>query len=100
MSKNNTNNLNGYLIKQNNTCHSQYDKKIHYYYNMSNWTKKSFSRMTHKDIKLTNHKTHFLLQNESLLMAWKLALILFTTQIVHPSLNEISFLCNHLMNST
>jgi hypothetical protein len=65
LSENNTNNLNGNLINQNNTCHSQCDDQIHYYYNMSTWTKKSFSRMAHKDIKLMNHKNHCLLQNES-----------------------------------
>jgi hypothetical protein len=34
MSENNTNNINGNLIKQNINYHSQYDDQI-YYYNMS-----------------------------------------------------------------
>jgi hypothetical protein len=35
MLKNNTNNIDGNLIKQNKTCHSQCDDQIHYYQNMS-----------------------------------------------------------------
>jgi hypothetical protein len=35
MLENNTNNLNGNLIKQNINHHSQHDDEIHYYYNMS-----------------------------------------------------------------
>jgi hypothetical protein len=35
MSGNNTNNLNGNLVKQNINRHSQCDDHIHYYYNMS-----------------------------------------------------------------
>jgi hypothetical protein len=54
MSKNNTNNLNENLIKQNTNCHSQCDDQIHYY-NMSIWTKKSFSKKAHANINLMNH---------------------------------------------
>jgi hypothetical protein len=35
MLKNNTNNLNENLIKQNINCYSQRDEQIHYYYNMN-----------------------------------------------------------------
>jgi hypothetical protein len=99
MSKNNTNNLNENLIKQNINCHSQCDDQNHYY-NMSTWTKKSFSRKAHKDIKLI-HKSHYLLHNESLLIAWKLSTHdVYKLQFIHPSLNEISILCNHLRNFT
>jgi hypothetical protein len=69
MSENNTNNFNENLIKQNINCHSQRDNQIHYY-NMSIWTKKSFSKKEHKDIKLMKRESHCLSQIESLLMAW------------------------------
>jgi hypothetical protein len=66
--KNNTNkNSMDNLIRQNINRHSQCDDHIHYY-NLSTWTKKSFPRKTYNDIKLI-HKSHYLLDNESLSMA-------------------------------
>jgi hypothetical protein len=61
MLENNTNNLNGNLIQQNINCHSQCDDKSII---ITAWVlepKKSFSKKTHKDIKLI-HKSHCLLQ--------------------------------------
>jgi hypothetical protein len=72
MSENNANkNSMDNLIRQNINCHLQYDDQIHYY-SMRTWTKKSFSRKAHNGIKLI-HKSHCLLHNESLSMAWKLS---------------------------
>jgi hypothetical protein len=69
MSENNTNkNLRDNLISQNVNCHSQCNDQI-LYYNMSTWTKKSFSRKSHNDIKLMKHESHCLLQIDSLSMA-------------------------------
>jgi hypothetical protein len=69
MSENNTNkNSMDNLIRQNVNCHSQCDDQI-FHYNMNTWTKKSFSRKAHKDIKLMKYESHCLLQIESLSMA-------------------------------
>jgi hypothetical protein len=100
MSKNNTNkNPMDNLIRQNINCHSQCDDQIHYY-NISTWTKKSFSRNAYNDTKLI-HKSHCLLHNESLSMAWKLSThVVYKLLFVLPSLNGIPFLYNYLRKST
>jgi hypothetical protein len=77
MSENNTNNLNGNLIKQNINCHSQCDDQIHYYYSMSTWTKKSFSRKAHNDIKLIHKSNAYYITRVSQWLE-NLALMLFT----------------------
>jgi hypothetical protein len=100
MLENSTNNLNENSFKQNINCHSQCDDQNHYY-NMSTLNKKSFSRKADENIKLMNHKSHYLLHNESLSMAWKLSThAVYKLLFVLHSLNGILFLCNHLRNST
>jgi hypothetical protein len=85
------------ITKPNINYHSQCDDHIHYY-NMSTWIKKSFSRKAHK----TNESLKLLLITQ-----WEFINGLKTSthavcnsNFIHPSLNGIPFLCNHLRNST
>jgi hypothetical protein len=67
---------------------------------MSTWTNKSFLRKAYNDIKLI-HKSHCLLHDESLSMAWKInTYAIYKLLFVHTYLNGIPFFCNHLRNST
>jgi hypothetical protein len=72
------------LISQNINCHSQCDDQIHYY-NMSTWTKKSFWRKAHKDIKLM--KQSLLITNWESFNGLNLVLMLFTT-LIHSLFSE------------
>jgi hypothetical protein len=95
MSENNTNNLYGNLIKPNINYHSQRDDQIHYH-NMITWTKKSFLRKAHNNIKLFN-KSHCLLYDESLSMAWKLSThAIYKLLFVYSSMNGILILVQPL----
>jgi hypothetical protein len=85
------------ITKPNINYHSQCDDHIHYY-NMSTWIKKSFSKKAHK----TNESLKLLLITQ-----WEFINGLKTSthavcnsNFIHPSLNGIPFLCNHLRNST
>jgi hypothetical protein len=69
MLKNNANNLNGNLIKQNKTCHSQCDDQNHYYQNMSTWIKNPSQRRHIKASNLWIIKKSLLITNESHSMA-------------------------------
>jgi hypothetical protein len=101
MLENNTNNLNENSIKLNtNLSFTMWWPKF-IITDMSVLTKKSFSRKAHKNIRLMNHWNYCLLRNESLLMAWTFNThAVYKNLFVHPSVNTISFSCNHSRNSS